>query len=183
MNKVNNLSLVKRLARDLRYRSLPELIGQSVVIQHADSIEEDLRKVLAHLLPLEALFEWPRRPHMDRTLAKYGVLDVTFRIPTMMVPEEVEQGLPLLKKLGFLPEQSILDQLPLTFENDPTCLSELHDDLTDDQTFVRLWLEAQGPRPKALIALPDDYLPRPFTIRDACVSNATLVWFHKHFYL
>jgi hypothetical protein len=183
VNKVNNLTLVKRLAKELRYRPLPELIGQSIVIRNADSIEEDLRRALAPLLSPEMIFEWPRRPHMDRTLAKYGVLDVTFRVPTMPPHTEDERGVHLLKKLGFLPDQSILEQLPLTFENDPTCLSELHDDMTPDQTFIRLWLEAQDPRPKPSLELPSDYLPRPFILRDACVSNAALVWFHKHFYL
>jgi hypothetical protein len=182
VNKVNNLTLVKRLAKDLRYRPLPELIGQSVVIQNVDSIEADLRQALAPLIPAEAIFEWPQRPHMERTLAKYGVLDVTFRVPSTLLQADDEHGVSLLKKLGFLPEQSILDQLPLTFENDPTCLSELHDDLVPDHAFIRLWLESQDARPK-LVELPADYLPRPFTVRDACVSNATLVWFHKHFYL
>lgn len=183
MDKAKNRTLVKRLARELRYRPLPELVGQEIMIHSVESVEEDLREALAPFLPGQAQYEWPHSPFLERTLAKYGILDVTFRAPASLLQGEAEQGVPLLKKLGFLPDPSILEQMPLTFENDPTCLAELHDDLSEESTFLRLWLASEPPQGESPLALPPSYLPRRFKLRDACMANATLVWFHKHFYL
>lgn len=30
---------------------------------------------------------------------------------------------------------------------------------------------------------PPDYFPRTFTVTDACITNASLIWLGKHFYL
>jgi hypothetical protein len=73
-------------------------------------------------------------------------------------------------------------------------LEELAEDLGRHQTVVRLFLElppsADGlPAQKTSVPvvepfpLPLDSFPQTCTVTDACITKASFVWFHKHFYL
>jgi len=124
-------------------------------------------------------------------------MDLTFAIPEPISTVIDAPGIPLLKQLGFVIEPE--PQPPVSAEgdlwdDDPTCLAELAEDLNAQQLVVRLFLELpQGsaglPKPGEPanlfepFTLPTDYFPRTFTVSDACITNAGFVWFHKHFYL
>jgi hypothetical protein len=69
---------------------------------------------------------------------------------------------------------------------DPTCLRELDEDINQNEVVIRLFLEGRkigSLGPHILGKLPLDYLPQEFTIKDACMTNAGFIWFHKHFYM
>lgn len=56
----------------------------------------------------------------------------------------------------------------------------LHDDLSDELRFEHNKDRYRaGLRPELL----PGYFPRRFTVTDACITNASLIWFGKHFYL
>jgi hypothetical protein len=183
---------LKDVARQLRYRDLPGLTGSSVLIKSADKVEADIKAALSHELQFETHLIGPEQKYISGAMAKYGLLDLTFSAPGSLQRGEYESGIHLLKRLGFLPEgeqAEALSELSHVLgekEDDPTCLLELYEDISLDQTLLRLFLESDripGMGPHIPGKLPDDYLPRIFKVTDACVTNAEFVWFHKHFYL
>jgi hypothetical protein len=68
---------------------------------------------------------------------------------------------------------------------DPTwVLEELVRDLDAPHAFLKLFVEVEGGVDmRARINLPPGYFPRAFTVVDACVTNASFIWFAKHFCL
>ena len=90
-------------------------------------------------------------------------------------------------------------------DEDPTCLTDLHEDIEKGETLLRVFLEDEPGRSsdpeslKRLIAagkakaihegkepmerLLGDCFPREYTLTDACLTNSGFIWFHKHFYL
>ena len=78
------------------------------------------------------------------------------------------------------------------YTDDATCLELLQDDLELNQVWLLLFMEGgkpagrtgdYGQEAQAVLRVPEGYLPRPFSITDACITNADAVWFFKHFYL
>jgi hypothetical protein len=123
-------------------------------------------------------------------VAKYGYLDVRFIAPDEVLAGEPGGGTSLLRELGYLPAGDA--ETPAGVCDDPICLEMLRENLDEGRTWVRLLLEGGRPGPESRFAGPDGhvsyrvpkgYLPRPFRIADACVTNAAGVWLWKHFYL
>jgi hypothetical protein len=60
--------------------------------------------------------------------------------------------------------------------------------LAEGRTWLLLFLEGgrpdrgRGAESDAPLRVPAGYLPRPFRVADACVTNAPCVWLWKHFY-
>lgn len=119
----------------------------------------------------------------EGAVAKYGILDLRFTAPADMLAGDVLTGVPLLRELGFLPGGEAGPQTRVC--DNPTCLEMLNEDLDEGQTWLLLFLE--GGRPdrdgRAPLLVPEGYLPRPFKVIDASVTNASGVWLRKHFYL
>lgn len=109
-------------------------------------------------------------------------------------------GLALLGEYGFLdtgfPDAEIGDTDP----DDPTCLTELQQEIEKGETVLRLFLNdnkgdyfkrlRQSGEAEALIngsktfeQILTQYWPSTFIISDACLTNAPFIWFNKHFYL
>ena len=182
-------ALLNSIAQQLRFKELSSLIGHHVLIRTIDSIQSDLRDALNDTVISGSEMVSPDRRFLEVAMAKYGILDLTLTSPTALLDSDYESGLSVLRKLGFLQERgeakspTFLDPIS---EEDPTCLTELHEDLQEDREVVRLFLRSDkiaGKGPHLVGRLPVDYLPRDFMVQDACVTNAGFVWFHKHFYL
>jgi hypothetical protein len=178
---------VKTLARTLKYRELPELIGKTVKIHAPTTVEADVLAAIGDKLPEAIRLISPQEKYLERAMARHSILDLTFTGQDALLESQYESGIPLLKKFHFIgdPERAkeLADELEL---DDPLCLGELNDDIERKETVIRLFLEAESIKGigRHLIGeLPPDYLPRDFTVTDACATNAGFVWFHKHFYL
>jgi hypothetical protein len=184
----SDLSLVKRIARRLRYRELTDIIGQQVVIHGLSTIEEDVLQQLS-ISNKDWTLVGPEAKFLQRALGKYSLMDLTFKAPMSLLIETYEGGIPLLRKLHFIPSSSdelskVADEVFLS-ENDPSCLNDLDESISAEHTFVKLFMESeriQGTGKHLIGELPDGYFPRTFAVKDACVTNADFVWFHKHFY-
>lgn len=189
--------LIKKLARELKYLSLSELFGREVVIHSVDTVEDDIRHTLGDIVP-EGCRLLTEPQLMKGMLAKYDFLDLTFSVPAYLLQSHYESGISLLKALHFIidPSEEDIDELEYKelsefWGDDPTFLSELAEDVSKNMTVCRMLLDSIHPREwdknnrvMAMTAsLPSAYFPQVFFIKDACITNAKFVWFHKHFYL
>jgi hypothetical protein len=185
-------SLLKSVAGHLRYRELTSLLGRKVVIQALDTVESDIRSALSDTPVSDGALASPERKYIEGAMAKYGILDLTFVSPSYQLDEDFQDGLGMLKRFGFLPRGKQAEELA-KFDDalggnstDPTCLRELDEDINQNEVVIRLFLEGRkigSLGPHILGKLPLDYLPQEFTIKDACMTNAGFIWFHKHFYM
>ncbi len=181
---------VRSVARGLRYCPLGHLVGRVVEVTDLERIEDAVRLALGPDLPDNSCLAGPEPRFREGAVAKYGILDLRFTAPGDMLASDVPAGVPLLRELGYLaggeagPQNRVCD--------DPTCLEMLQQDLDEGRTWLLLFLEGGRPGDDARVAGPDGqvsfrvaggYLPRPFKVIDACVTNASGVWLWKHFYL
>lgn len=177
---------LRRVARRLLYKPLDSLLGQTVSFPAADQIESTLTAWLREGLP-----GWQTGPMEGSdpllTLAKYGLLDVKFRVPAERLAGVAPGGIGLLRELGFIDER----------EDDEAAwpgfgyLQKLDKEIAASESAVlKLYLQDVAERDhdfaRAERLLEDPSLV-PFPVRcviaDACVANAGLVWLFKHFYL
>jgi len=194
---MTSTTLLKKVAREIRYRSLPDLIAQPVEIYSLETVEIDIRQALGAKWPNECRLV-SKASQMAMTIAKLGIMDLRFSAPKSILADEYENGLSLLKKLGFLAEseteQTTEQEFEIAFTDDPTCLSQLADDIAKNSTLLKLFLKREAGFEKSMreavgiIAmekpeLPSNYFPLILSITDACFTNADFVWFLKHFYL
>src|SRR5262249_48783005 len=100
---VMDTSLVRSVARGLRYRPLGYLVGRAVEVAHLDRIEEAVRLALSPDLPDGCCLAWPEPRFREGAVAKYGILDLSFTAPGDMLASDISTGMPLLRELGYLP--------------------------------------------------------------------------------
>lgn len=198
------MASLKKIAKDIRYCPLLDIIGQEIEMSSLETIEADIRKTLGDLFPKESVLISTIQP---MAIAKYGILDLEFQVPNPILEANYQNGISLLGELGFVnqPEQyPNIHQIDLDFAfladlaDDPFCLIELAQDISKNQTFLKLFLTGQpvlearnleqmsaqtARRFFDNLTLPSDYFPQTFRVVDACFTNASFVWFHKHFYL
>lgn len=183
-----SVPLLLRLARELRSRRLPELIGRYVHLESVADVEPCLRALLVRWVPAGA--RW-HECNAEGTLAKYGLIDARFDAPRALLDDPSTQvGLAVLRAAGVIPTPG--EPPPETLEGG-TCLPDLAAEL--DQCSLDLYLEDRLPdhgrieRVKAAhlarkpLTPPPGYFPRDLVVTDACVSNAPYLWFLTHFYL
>jgi hypothetical protein len=200
-------NLLRKVARELRYRPIPELIGTKVTIESASAVPCTVAEALTTLFPVPLRFIGPQEPWITVSLAKYCHLDLTFGVDGVEWRPHDDFGITTLKKLGFAlhpRELSKNERQHLTEEKDPTCLRELAEDINQGGAVLRLFLE-ETPRRELLDywkgvmkngkghlfeggvdqmrILLEGFFPHDLAISDACLTNARFIWFHKHFYL
>jgi len=155
-------------------------------------------------LPWSLEFRGPETKFRQFSIAKYGILDLTYSVAGIEWMHEDQGGISLLTEMGFVqsPTESFLPE-----GEDPTCLTELEEDVARNEVLLRLFIEN---KPKefddpeyvrglvldgrvqrimkasadgdVLRRLVDEHFPGYFIVSDACITNADFIWFHKHFY-
>lgn len=178
------LRAVRALARELRYRELTRIVGRRVLVESVDAIDRSVRRVVPEIPGDAELIS----TNMSGTLAKYGILDLQYRLPALDAPPA---GWRTLRALGLLdrePAESP-DELALTH----SFLLECLDACRSGAALMLIFLE--GPRPCEVVGRDwlgrgawrgehvDAYLPQELTIIDACTTNCASVWLSKHFYM
>lgn len=176
------VSLVKKVARNIRYHTLPDWVGKQVVVNGIDSIEQDVKRGLELLLLDRGTLVEVERKFRQLALAKYDLLDLSFTLQSEWIWNVEIRGIPLLKQLYIVPPLAE-DKLDRAFQLD--MLDKLAEDIEQNKVYLLLFLRALELRTvkSRLLSLPDDYFPRTFVVEDACITNTDLAWFNKHFYL
>jgi hypothetical protein len=184
-----------RLGRELRYRKLP-VIGQSLRITSLAEVEPVLRQLVAPWVTADAPWDGCE---LLGGLAKYGLLDRWFTAPAALLDDpSTLVGAAALRENG-LGGQREPDEDPeleeMTAAAEAGCLVDLATDLDAGTCLLKLFLEDDLPgeqhskhliesyRATGELSLPANYFPRAFVVTDACVTNASGIWFGKHFYL
>jgi hypothetical protein len=182
--------LVRDVARRLRYRPLGRLVGRIAEVRDLGQTEDAVRLALGPELPEGCRLAGPEPGFLLGAVAKYGVLDLHFTAPADLLSGDTSSGVTLLRELGYLPGGEAGPQNRVC--DDPICLEMLQEDLDEGRTWLLLFLEGGRPGGDARVEgadghvsfrMPEGYLPRPFRVIDACVTNAGGVWLWKHFYL
>jgi hypothetical protein len=181
-----------RLARELRYRSL-SVIGQRVVVEELAEAEPALVRLVQPWAPGPRAWDGCE---ITAGLAKYGLLDRWCEVgPELLDDAATLSGVRALRVNGFArwdpdPDPAAEAELRAFAAGCMADLADslgpcqlklfLHDDLSDE---VRFHHNGERYRSGLLPELLPGYFPRTFTVADACVANASLIWICKHFYL
>jgi hypothetical protein len=204
---MNSVSVLRKVAGELKYRPLPELIGTKVTIESVSSVPLNVATMLDRALSLPVRFSGPQEHSITVALAKYRILDLTFIVDGFEWQPGDIPGIAILKEFGFiLSPDDISENVPQSKleDDDPTCISTLDEDIGKNQFFLRLFLE-EVPRRKSteyleeltkagkrhllkggvaeMELLLDGFFPHEMAVSDACLTNADSIWFHKHFYM
>lgn len=170
--------LLREVARQLRYQDLPHLVGKTIEFRSIETIGQDAwGGVSTYFSPdIKPKFQ-PSRFH-EIALAKYGLLDLKFDV-SVELDQAGQTGMALLEELGLIGREPT---------DDCGWDEILRDSFVADGALLKLLL--RGPKPSesgleavGAVGLPDGYLPRPFELVDACLTNSDMAWFSKHFYL
>lgn len=191
-----------QVSRQIKYRALDGLIGRQVVISSAASVPAEVAHQLRSDLPPGLHFQGPEPNYVTLALAKYGILDLSFTIEEFHWGSADSPGVPLLEEFGFVLREPTPSESPTLFDDkDPTCLEQLQDDINENKTVVKLFLEERPKRDlkASFLAMAssgkmesvsaggvdslDHYFPKMFEVVDACLTNADFIWFHRYFYL
>jgi len=210
---MDDVSLLKEVVSEFRYRSLTNLIGLEVTINSYDTRISDICESLGNLFPNECEFSFSNSTY--GALVKYGILDQVFRVPNTILSSNYQNGFTVLQELGVIGSaQKITTIEEVEKMQDPSFYidgSSLHGIwmfLDPNQTLFKLFLRARSALTlrsflKRMIfkakwkrmsvaarrefyrnrSLPHDFFPHRFKIVDACFTNSSSVWFDKHYYI
>lgn len=182
------LTLFKKIARQIRYRPLTELIGKTIQLDGLDQVEGVLLNVLPAGCQLLVDVD-----HMTASLAKYGLLDLEFSAPAEALSIDSLSGIQVLRANPLLLPIDPEDIIPEDIKDGEVQLAHCLAQLERNKTVAKLFLTSTYPtmtieeklRFYKLYhkQLPNDFFPRAFVIKDACITNLASIWFWKHLYL
>jgi hypothetical protein len=183
-----NFSLLLNVARSLRYRTFEPIIGHELMVSRSDLIASESEALVGRFLD-GCSFCSPEQGDLDGQIARYGLLDLCFQARAALLENGYKTGIPLLKELGF-----IEDGTSSVAEEDCGlyCLEELLDGTRKNETYLMLFLQISRVQRADGFLLQLNDMPRRacnrpspmvFTVEDACISNSSFVWMHKHFYV
>ena len=133
-------TVLRQVARELKYRPLPDLIGRQVIVTSAGSAAAEVFAQLSDGLPEDTgSFEGDSK-QCKLTVAKYGNLDLTFPFHGFAWDSGDSLGIPLLEEFGFVVRDRSPNGDPYSGnEKDPTCLEFLRDDIAKLQNVLKLF--------------------------------------------
>lgn len=184
-NAVPGLSIIKELVRGLRYRQVDHLVGLKLELASIESAPDEL----CALIRQHGIEVASARDLSTGAFLKYGLLDYEFlEVVTDFVPES--QRVRFLKDMGFLPDKKDVDD-GVFHDAGIGFLEEMVDEVRENKLLFKILLDSQGayrgakgaPRENWANADPNKYFPCEFMVRDACLTNCSLIWLNKHFYL
>ncbi len=181
------LSLVKTIARQIKYCELTNLIGQSITIHDVNSVFDDVKRDLQ--LPDDAMPVTRDEKYTRIGIAKYGLIDIDFTVQGTEILNAVE-GFEAIRTLHLYQENPNLAKDDLFLEAGVGFLEEMVEDIEAGIVYLLLYLKTNHPEDinerKIQFknwSIPDNYFPRKFVVKDAALCNTRFAWLTKHFYL
>lgn len=177
---------IRRAAKDLRYRSLPDLVGKKITIPSYSLLVPTFEQLLESLAPERSCLTEDLL--IAGLLAKYGFLDLSFRVRSELLPNK-KAGIATLKELGFFDDKDAWEDLN-GGDDDFFVVEDLADDIGEEAIIMLFVEDQEKPMRRDTEAIMADVrdpsrmsFPKCMTVTDACVSNSSSVWACKHFYL
>jgi|GEM_PF-6716085 len=182
------ISLVKAIARQIKYQQLDDLIGREVIINSVDSIFDDVKHELQ--LPTNAVPVTRDEKYSRIAIAKYGLIDIDYTVQNIAIMKALTD-FDAIRTLSLYQEPSgNYSDDDLFMEISLGYLEDMVQDLDSGMIYMMLYLETEHPddiaeRKKQFekFSIPDNYFPRKFVVEDAALCNTRLAWMMKHFYL
>ncbi len=186
----------------VRYRELSDLIGRTVTISSLHRIGADLLLAVNSSVPPVSTV----KPDFDQRaiLGKYKMLDVAFPLQEPELSPSDTVGRQGLVELGYMEEHEAATN-EKTEKDDDYFLRDLIQQTQQGKEWLKFVLDVwplrdacreymNAIRPNGqnadsdeawgkLMIQVDQLFPGQFRIRDACITNARYIWFHKHFYM
>ena len=182
--------LLLNVTRQLRYRTLTPMIGQTVTISGRTLVATEATAFVNRFAD-GCCFAGPGQNFLDGQIAKYGILDLHFDAPATMLDTDASGSVPLLRDLGFI-DNGIEDLIEKKTGDVGYCLKVLHEGIAEDKAHLLLFLESTDPdllqmsvmdRMRRIQDPSIICFPVTFKVVDACITNSLDVWMNKHFYL
>jgi hypothetical protein len=183
---IPGLSVIKELVRGLRYRTVDQLVGLKVELTSIEKAPDEVCSLIRqHGIELTG----DVRDLSAGAFLKYGLLDYDFVVVNTELAPDL-QRVRFLKDMGFLPDKKDVDDAVFP-DAGIGFLEEMLDEVRKNELLFKIILDSQGayrgaqgaPQEKWMNADPDQYFPCEFIVRDACLTNCSLIWLNKHFYL
>ncbi|MBX9724668.1 MAG: hypothetical protein K2X81_24905, partial [Candidatus Obscuribacterales bacterium] len=170
----------------LRYREIGELIGQEVNFTSIEKAPEELCSIIRQY---GINIESTPRDFSSIPFLKYGILDYKFELASIDLSADSHR-IRFLKDLGFLLDKNEVDD-GIFPDAGIGFLQEMLDEVRANNNFFKILLDSQGAYRGAHTSgyknwqsvNPNRYFPCHFKIRDACITNCSLIWLNKHCYL
>ncbi len=185
-------SIVRRVARTVRYRTYDQLIGVRVEVADPQNPITPLLTAINRTNPELGLTEPPDPDpkSLYGTFLKYGFFKVALRASNVAVDSVPVAGASVLEELGFVSHNSPLsDSTDDDFADSAEFfLNELLEEARAGQVYLLVFLSgpetlSHGREIDFEEADSARDLPITFTITDACLTNAPTAWLNRHFYL
>lgn len=185
VSRSSNVRRLLGIARGLRYRTLDGVVGRSARVASGPTAIADVLTALDGRLPPR--IDATRQPAPPpKTIAKYGLIDLEFALPPGAAPALPRLSRAEFRALGVLGR----DQQSGDGAIDEACLDMFLEEVSEGSLLLKLILDAEGDERSVserlrhtAKGLPGRYFPRSFRVRDACLTNAPMLWLSKHFYL
>lgn len=184
---IPGLSVIKELVRELRYRRVEQLVGLKVKLTSIDNSLNEVRLLVSNCGVV--LGDSTSDSSGAGTFLKYGLLDYEFDVVSADLVAE-RQKVRFLKDMGILPDKEDVDDSFLP-DGGVGYLEEMVDVIKKGKLVFKVILDSRGtyqgakgtPSEKWTKLDPDKFFPCEFVVRDACITNCSMIWLLKHFYL
>ncbi len=182
MDQIDVERMIRETLATLKYQELPELIGRSLHLSSAETAPEEVLAQCGQALPKSTKFYQPNQSDREKTIRRYGIVDLTYRIDPRELDHLEIPGEALAATLG------LYQDIEAMIEYDGGWEAELWSDLAQGNAYVRLFLRTweqltpQEREHRRKYGVPPDFFISAYRIIDACLTNSHWVWFLKHFY-
>lgn len=189
---MNKFSILRTLNSELKYRSYTSYSGTEFALdisETSEQIEQKIRTLIEKFLIIKV--KSTSENNITETIAKYGLIDITFEVETEFNSNE-NIGIRTLKENGWISDETSDEKLFLEFLND--ILIEVKEGKTylKINAFVNMqgenWFREKSYLTQQMIKgeqntpLPMDQI-QVFKIREICSTNYSGIWIWKYFYL
>lgn len=185
-------AIVRRVAKNLRYRTIDKLIDTNIEISSLESLHSKVKESVetcdsGFMLALPPDGDQDR---VNKVFLKYGFVDIRFTENALAMDSIPKGGIQLLRDFEFVFGRSELEKLGLEDDSDgfgKSSFESLDEEISANQLHVLTWLSGtkkleSGQRPPLYHNPSRIAFPLQLTISDACITNAPFAWFNRHFY-
>ena len=173
--------MIRQVLDNFRYQEIPDLVGRMVTISNLEVAPEEILRQCQDGLPTPIQFVHPDLQTRQASIAKRGILDLTYAVDWAEVAAISPGGKPLADSLGLFQ-----DSIEVMVEDDGGWEAAFWEDLIQQKAFVHLllrtWEQLTPEERERRIkhGVPPDYVAKTFRVMDACLSNSELVSLIKH---